>query len=105
MLRASKSAFAFARGSIRYASKKHDLVVIGAGPGGYIAAIKAAQLGLDTACIDKRGPPGGTCLNVGCIPLKALLNNTHLLHQIEHDSKDRGIEISGDVSVNVDQLQ
>ena len=84
---------AFARG---YATQKElDLVVIGAGPGGYVGAIRAAQLGLKTACIDKRGPPGGTCLNVGCIPSKALLNNSHMFHAIETDTKRRGIDVSG----------
>ena len=52
-----------------------DLVVIGSGPGGYVAAIRAAQLGLKVACVDKRGKAGGTCLNVGCIPSKALLQS------------------------------
>ncbi|KAK9446398.1 mitochondrial Dihydrolipoyl dehydrogenase [Limtongia smithiae] len=80
-----------------------DLVVIGAGPGGYVAAIKAAQLGLKTVCIDKRGPPGGTCLNVGCIPSKSLLNNSHLYHDVLHDTKRRGIEVS-DVKLNMAQL-
>ncbi|KAK7203783.1 dihydrolipoyl dehydrogenase [Myxozyma melibiosi] len=84
-------------------SEELDLVVIGAGPGGYVAAIKAAQLGLKTACIDKRGPPGGTCLNVGCIPSKALLNNSHLYHEILHDTKKRGIEV-GDVKLNFEQF-
>jgi dihydrolipoamide dehydrogenase len=79
-------------------------VVIGAGPGGYVAAIKAAQLGLKTACIDKRGPPGGTCLNVGCIPSKALLNNSHLYHQILHDTKKRGIDVQGAVDINMKQF-
>ena len=55
-------------------SDKYDLVVIGAGPGGYVAAIRAAQLGLKTACVESRGTLGGTCLNVGCIPSKSLLN-------------------------------
>ena len=54
-------------------SKKFDVAVIGAGPGGYVAAIKASQLGLKTACIESRGSLGGTCLNVGCIPSKTLL--------------------------------
>lgn len=54
--------------------RRFDVVVIGGGPGGYVAAIKAAQLGLKTACIEKRGTLGGTCLNVGCIPSKALLH-------------------------------
>ncbi|CAH2350585.1 glutathione reductase [[Candida] railenensis] len=98
----NKSRFNF----VRFAStKEHDVVVIGGGPGGYVAAIKAAQLGLDTACVEKRGKLGGTCLNVGCIPSKALLNNTHLYHQIKHDSEHRGIEIAGDVSVNITKLQ
>lgn len=56
---------------------EYDVVVIGGGPGGYVAAIKAAQLGLKTACVEKRGALGGTCLNVGCIPSKALLNMSH----------------------------
>jgi dihydrolipoamide dehydrogenase len=55
-----------------------DLIVIGAGPGGYVAAIRAAQLGLRTACVDKRGTLGGTCLNIGCIPSKALLHSSHV---------------------------
>lgn len=55
-------------------STRFDVVVVGGGPGGYVAAIKAAQLGLKTACIEKRGKLGGTCLNVGCIPSKALLH-------------------------------
>ncbi|KAH3673209.1 hypothetical protein WICMUC_003827 [Wickerhamomyces mucosus] len=85
-------------------AKKHDVVIIGGGPGGYVAAIKAAQLGLDTACIEKRGTLGGTCLNVGCIPSKALLNNSHLFHQIQHDTKKRGIEVSG-AKINVAEFQ
>lgn len=83
---------------------EHDVVVIGGGPGGYVAAIKAAQLGLKTACIEKRGALGGTCLNVGCIPSKSLLNNSHLYHQILHDTKKRGI-IVGDVKIDIDGLQ
>ncbi|CCK72659.1 dihydrolipoyl dehydrogenase KNAG_0L00360 [Huiozyma naganishii CBS 8797] len=76
-------------------SAKHDLVVIGAGPAGYVAAIKAAQLGYNTACIDKRGPAGGTCLNVGCIPSKSLLNNSQLYHQmVGGDAATRGIVVT-----------
>ncbi|MDA9190526.1 FAD-dependent oxidoreductase, partial [Alphaproteobacteria bacterium] len=56
------------------AAQNYDLIVIGAGPGGYVAAIRAAQLGMNVACIEKRETLGGTCLNVGCIPSKALLN-------------------------------
>ena len=58
------------------AEQSFDLIVIGAGPGGYVAAIRAAQLGMSVAVIDKRGTPGGTCLNVGCIPSKALLQSS-----------------------------
>lgn len=87
------------------AKKQHDIVIIGGGPGGYVAAIKAAQLGFDTACVEKRGKLGGTCLNVGCIPSKALLNNSHLFHEMKHDSKNRGIDIKGTVELNVDQFQ
>uniref|UniRef100_A0A060T641 Dihydrolipoyl dehydrogenase n=1 Tax=Blastobotrys adeninivorans TaxID=409370 RepID=A0A060T641_BLAAD len=86
------------------ASTEHDVVVIGGGPGGYVAAIKAAQLGLKTACIEKRGSLGGTCLNVGCIPSKALLNNSHLYHQIKHDTKKRGIVVN-DVEIDMTQFQ
>lgn len=82
----------------------YDAVVIGGGPGGYVHAIKLAQLNYKTACIESRGRLGGTCLNVGCIPSKALLNNSQLYHQILHDSANRGIEV-GDVKVNVDKLQ
>ena len=57
--------------------KQYDVAVIGGGPGGYVSAIKAAQLGFRTVCIEKRGSLGGTCLNVGCIPSKALLNSSH----------------------------
>ena len=59
---------------------------------GYVAAIKAGQEGLKVACIEKRGSLGGTCLNVGCIPSKAMLNNSHLYHQAQHDFQKRGIE-------------
>ena len=63
------------------ASKHYDLIVIGGGPAGYVAAIRAAQLGMTTACIDKRKTFGGTCLNVGCIPSKALLDSSeHYQH-------------------------
>lgn len=61
-----------------------DVVVIGAGPGGYVCALRAAQLGLKTACIDKRGAPGGTCLNVGCIPSKALLHASEVFADADH---------------------
>lgn len=70
-----------------------DLVVIGSGPGGYVAAIKAAQLGLKTVCVEKGTTFGGTCLNVGCIPSKALLNNSHYYYAAKHEFADRGIKL------------
>ena len=84
-------------------AEDYDVIVIGAGPGGYVAAIKAGQSGLKTACVDKRGPAGGTCLNVGCIPSKSLLNNSQLYHQILHDSKKRGINVK-DVELDLTQM-
>ncbi|TFY81379.1 hypothetical protein EWM64_g2635 [Hericium alpestre] len=74
-------------------SEPYDAVIIGGGPGGYVAAIKAAQLGLRTVCIEKRGALGGTCLNIGCIPSKAMLHNSHIYHQTQHDLKKRGIDV------------
>lgn len=71
-----------------------DVVVIGSGPGGYVAAIRAAQLGLKTACIEKEPNLGGTCLNVGCIPSKSLLQSSELYSQILHHSKEHGIHAS-----------
>ena len=61
-----------------------DLIVIGAGPGGYVSAIRAAQLGLKVACIEKESALGGTCLRVGCIPSKALLEASHQYHKQQH---------------------
>ncbi|KAK4556042.1 dihydrolipoamide dehydrogenase precursor [Recurvomyces mirabilis] len=84
-------------------AEEKDLVIVGGGVAGYVAAIKAGQEGLKVACIEKRGSLGGTCLNVGCIPSKSLLNNSHLYHQILHDSKHRGIEV-GDVKLNLKQM-
>ncbi|KAL2151566.1 hypothetical protein VTH82DRAFT_6664 [Thermothelomyces myriococcoides] len=84
-------------------AETRDLVIIGGGVAGYVAAIKAGQEGMKVTCIEKRGTLGGTCLNVGCIPSKSLLNNSHLYHQILHDSKHRGIEV-GDVKLNLKQL-
>lgn len=81
-------------------SKQYDLVVIGGGPGGYVASIRAAQLGLQVACIEKRGTLGGTCLNVGCIPSKALLHSSELFETAKHDFAGHGIEI-GTPSVNL----
>lgn len=69
-----------------------------------MAAIKAAQLGLNTVCIEKRGSLGGTCLNVGCIPSKALLNISHKVHEANHDFKSMGIEVNG-LNINWGQTQ
>jgi dihydrolipoamide dehydrogenase len=75
-------------------AQEFDVVVIGGGPGGYVAAIKAAQLGLKTACVEKRGTLGGTCLNVGCIPSKALLQSSHKYHEAKHDLEKHGVKVS-----------
>ncbi|WP_424980427.1 dihydrolipoyl dehydrogenase [Leisingera sp. S232] len=70
----------------------YDVIVIGAGPGGYVCAIRCAQLGLKTAVVEGRETLGGTCLNVGCIPSKALLHSTHLLHEAEHNFAHMGLK-------------
>ena len=70
----------------------YDVIVIGSGPGGYVAAIRCAQLGLKTACVEGRETLGGTCLNVGCIPSKALLHATHMLHEAEHNFEEMGLK-------------
>jgi dihydrolipoamide dehydrogenase len=70
----------------------YDVIVIGAGPGGYVAAIRCAQLGLKTACVEGRETLGGTCLNVGCIPSKALLHASHQLHEAEHNFATMGLK-------------
>lgn len=80
-----------------------DLFIIGSGPGGYVAAVRAAQLGLTVAIADKRGLHGGTCLNVGCIPSKALLHSTHLYWQTKHHVAGYGIEIDS-VNCNLDTM-
>jgi len=90
-------------------SKKFDVIVIGGGPGGYIAAIRAAQLGFNTACIDEwknaaGGPaPGGTCTNVGCIPSKALLQSSEHFEQANHHFADHGIDVKS-VSIDVAKM-
>jgi dihydrolipoamide dehydrogenase len=86
------------------AEHDYDLIVIGAGPGGYVAAIRAAQLGLKTACVESRETLGGTCLNVGCIPSKALLHASEMFHAAQSGSLAKfGIDFSG-VSLNLDQM-
>src|SRR5580698_8943562 len=81
-----------------------DVVVIGGGPGGYVAAIKAAQLGLKTACVESRATLGGTCLNVGCIPSKALLHSSEEFHKAGHAMADQGIRI-GSVELDLARVQ
>ena len=82
---------------------KFDLIVIGAGPGGYVCAIKAAQLGLKVACVEKRETFGGTCLNVGCIPSKALLNSSHKYHDAKTSFHTHGIDVTK-ISLNLKQM-
>ncbi|XP_076065379.1 dihydrolipoyl dehydrogenase, mitochondrial [Oratosquilla oratoria] len=87
-----------------HAHHEADLVVIGSGPGGYVAAIKAAQLGMKTVCVEKNPTFGGTCLNVGCIPSKALLNNSHYYEMAKGKGfKERGIEVDN-VRLNLANL-
>ncbi|CAM4014129.1 dihydrolipoyl dehydrogenase [Flavobacterium branchiophilum] len=80
-----------------------DVVVIGSGPGGYVSAIRCAQLGFKTAIIEKYSTLGGTCLNVGCIPSKALLSSSHHYSDLAHLA-DHGIEISGDIAFNLEKM-
>jgi dihydrolipoamide dehydrogenase len=80
-----------------------DVIIIGGGPGGYVCAIRAAQLGLKTACIESRGTLGGTCLNVGCIPSKSLLNLSETYHKAQKDFNLQGIEFTG-LKLNLDKM-
>ncbi|MCI4666230.1 MAG: dihydrolipoyl dehydrogenase [Neomegalonema sp.] len=73
----------------------YDVVVIGGGPGGYVCAIRAAQLGLKVACVEGRGKLGGTCLNVGCIPSKAMLHSSELAHEAVHNFAEMGLKVKG----------
>ncbi len=80
-----------------------DVIVIGAGPGGYVAAIRSAQLGLKTACVELRKTLGGTCLNVGCIPSKSLLNASEMYHKAQKEFKNLGIETK-DIKLNLPKM-
>jgi dihydrolipoamide dehydrogenase len=80
--------------------ERYDVVVIGAGPGGYVAAIRAAQLGMRTACVDARQSLGGTCLNIGCIPSKALLQSSEKFAEARHGLAEHGIKL-GEVSLDL----
>lgn len=85
------------------AQQQFDLIVLGGGPGGYVAAIRAAQLGLNVACVDENDMWGGTCLRVGCIPSKALLESTHLLEESQHEFASHGLQV-GDVTIDLKQM-
>ena len=85
------------------AESQYDVVIIGGGPGGYVAAIRAAQLGMKVACVERRDALGGTCLNVGCIPSKALLHSSELFAEAKHDFKGQGIEI-GQVTLDLQRM-
>ena len=84
-------------------NKTYDLIVIGGGPGGYVCAIRAAQLGLRTACVESRGTLGGTCLNVGCIPSKSLLNLSENYKKVKNNFSQQGIEV-GEVKLNIKKM-
>ena len=81
-----------------------DVAVIGSGPGGYVAAIRCAQLGMKTALIEKEATLGGTCLNVGCIPSKSLLDSSHHYETATKDFAEHGIDVKGDIEVNFPQM-
>lgn len=83
---------------------QYDVAIIGSGPGGYVAAIRCAQLGMKTAIIEKYSTLGGTCLNVGCIPSKALLDSSHHYEDAITHFKEHGIDIPGEVKVNLEQM-
>ena len=83
---------------------KYDVTIIGSGPGGYVAAIRCAQLGLKTALIERYQNLGGTCLNVGCIPSKALLDSSEHFHNATHTFKEHGIDLKSEPKVNLGQM-
>jgi len=85
-------------------TKQHDIVIIGAGPGGYVAAIRAAQLGMNVACVERFERLGGTCLNVGCIPSKALLEASERMVAARDHLADFGVKVEG-VSVDIAAVQ
>ena len=83
--------------------KKFDVIIIGGGPGGYVCAIRAAQLGLKTACIESRNTLGGVCLNEGCIPSKSLLNSSEMYHKAQKEFSSLGIE-SNNIKLNLSKM-
>ncbi len=83
---------------------KYDVAIIGSGPGGYVAAIRCAQLGMKTAIIEKYDVLGGTCLNVGCVPSKALLDSSHHYEDAVMHFEEHGIEIPGEIKINLKKM-
>ena len=81
-----------------------DVAIIGSGPGGYVAAIRCAQLGMKTALIEKYSTLGGTCLNVGCIPSKSLLDSSHHYEDAVKHFLEHGIEVQGEIKINFKQM-
>ena len=86
-------------------AESFDVIVIGAGPGGYVCAIRAAQLGMKVACVEKRPTLGGTCLNVGCIPSKALLQSSEHFEDTKHKLADHGVMLGGAVTIDLARMQ
>ena len=80
-----------------------DAIIVGSGPGGYVCAIRCAQLGLKTACVEEKKTLGGTCLNVGCIPSKSLLNSSEMYHIANHKFGNLGIEAK-EIKLNLEQM-
>ena len=80
-----------------------DVIIIGSGPGGYVCAIRCSQLGLKTACVESRKTLGGTCLNVGCIPSKSLLNSSEMYHKAQKEFNKLGIE-TGTIKLNLSKM-
>ena len=85
-------------------TRNFDVIVIGAGPGGYVAAIRAAQLGMSTAIIEKRSTLGGTCLNIGCIPSKALLDSSEFFARAKHEGAEHGV-VSKNLTLDLATMQ
>lgn len=86
-------------------SESFDVIVIGAGPGGYVCAIRAAQLGMKVACVEKRETLGGTCLNVGCIPSKALLHASEMFEEASHNFAELGVQVAGEVKLDLKAMK
>jgi dihydrolipoamide dehydrogenase len=100
----SEETFVLLNRLIHVIMKKYDVAVIGSGPGGYVAAIRCAQLGMKTALIEKYDTLGGTCLNVGCIPSKSLLDSSHHFESAQKHFSDHGIEFQGEIKLNFKQM-